>query len=172
MIRKLSGERARDIVHSAFDDADANVLHRCGKQPGEVGAERIVGSKRAMQAARGKEVAHLWRLKVFLHPGAGALELEAVAIDGVLAGECRGQRRWRRGHAGNDLRLCREVTPIEPAPGVGIGARELLHAARRILHVASDGEGAAVGKDLRPVRVRRDQLKPVAREPELIRRKG
>jgi hypothetical protein len=27
MIRKLRGERARDIVHAAFDDADANVLH-------------------------------------------------------------------------------------------------------------------------------------------------
>jgi hypothetical protein len=98
------------------------------------------------------------------------LELEAVAIDGVLARELRGQRWRRRGHAGNDLRLRREVTPIEPAPGIGIGARELLHAARRLLNVAADGKGAAVGKDLRPVRVGRDQLKAVAGEPELVRR--
>ena len=42
MGRKLRGKRARDIVHAAFDDADADVLHGGGKQPGEVGAERIV----------------------------------------------------------------------------------------------------------------------------------
>lgn len=120
-----------------------------------------------MQGARGEEIAHLRRLEGLLNPGAGALELEAVAIDGVLAVELVGQRRRRRSHAGNDLRLCREVTPIKPAPSIGIGARELLHAGRRLLNVAADDEGAAVGKDLRPVRVRRDQLKAVAREPEL-----
>jgi hypothetical protein len=159
-------------LHAAFDDADANVLNGGGEQPGEVGAERIVWSKRAMQSARGKEISHLWRLKAFLPPGAGALELEAVAIDGVGARELLGQR-WRRGgHASNNLWLRREVALIEAAPGVGIGARELLHAARRLLHVAADGESAAVGKDLRPVRVRRDQLKAVVREPELVRRRG
>ena len=90
MIRKLSGERARHVVHAAFDDADADVLHGSGKQPSEVGAERIVGGKRAMQAARGKEVAHLRGLEALLHPGAGALELEAVLVDGILAGELPG----------------------------------------------------------------------------------
>ena len=46
-------------MNAAFDDAYANVLHGGGEEPGEVGAERIVGSKRAMQSARGKEIAHL-----------------------------------------------------------------------------------------------------------------
>jgi hypothetical protein len=170
MGRELRGKRARHVVHAALDDAHAHVLHGGGKQPGEIGAERIVWSKRAMQGARGKEVAHLRRLKGLVHPGPGALELEAVLVDGVLARELLGQRRRRRGHAGNDIGLRREVALIEPAPRFGVGARELRHAARRLLRVTADDEGAAVGKDLRPVGVGRDQLEPVAGEPELLRR--
>jgi hypothetical protein len=37
-----------------------------------------------MQGARGEEIAHLRRLEGLLNPGAGALELEAVAIDASL----------------------------------------------------------------------------------------
>src|SRR6478752_3646094 len=102
---KLCGERARHVVHAALDDAHTNVLDDGGKQPGEVRAERIVRGKRAMQPTRGKEISHLGRLKGLIHPGPRALELEAVAIDGVLACELLGQRRWRRGEASDDLGL-------------------------------------------------------------------
>ena len=92
---KFRSERARHIVHAALDDAHANVLDGSGKQPREVRAERIVGGKRAMQPARGKEISHLRRLKGLIHPGPRALELEAIAIDSILAGKLLGQRRWR-----------------------------------------------------------------------------
>ena len=73
MGRKLCGERARYVVHAAFDHADANVLHSCGEQPSEIGAERIVRAQRAMQAAGSEEIAHLWRLEGLVHPGTRAL---------------------------------------------------------------------------------------------------
>jgi hypothetical protein len=93
---KLRGERARHIMHAAFHHADTNVLHRSGKQPGKVGAERVVGGKRAVQPAGGKEIAHLRRLKGLLHPGPRALELEAVVVDSILPNKLLGQRRRRR----------------------------------------------------------------------------
>lgn len=98
------------------------------------------------------------------------MELEAILIDRALACELLGERRRSRNHAGDNLGLRRKVALVERAPGIGVGAGEFRHAAGGLLHVASNSEDASVGKHLPPVRVWRDQLKPVTRKSKLLRR--
>ena len=74
-------------------------------------------------------------------------------------------------HAGDDRRLGGEVAGVEPAPGRGVAGGELCEAPGRRLDVAADRQRAAIGEDLRPIRVGREQLEAMVREAQLLRRR-
>ena len=163
-------ERFADAMHAAPDEAAADVLNRRHEHPREVAAERIVGGEPGVQPGRREEESHLRALEGLVDPVACGLHEEPIAVRAVGRAELLGETLGPAVHGAHDGGLGGREARVERPPRVGVAPREPGDAGRRGLDVPADHEGAAVGKDLCPVRVRRDQLEPVLGEPELVRR--
>src|SRR5262245_3173312 len=132
------GEGLRDLVHSAPDNADANVLHGTGEKPGELRTKGVVGGQRGVESAASKEVLDFGRREVLVDPGTRALEMETIAVDDFRARELHRQgSRWRI-HLSDNCGLCLEISLVELAPSFPVLPRKLRDASDRCLQSSTN----------------------------------